>query len=312
MNAVTSNDPTPDWAEAQFHVRHYDLASTLDSGQAFRWWPQDNAWEGVIAGRWLRLCQSSENLLTARALAPVADWSWLENYLQLQVDLDSVLATFPDDTPLRTAVDACRGMRLLQQDPWECLASFILSSTKQIVQIRQVVALLCERFGRSIPAPPHTGPLRSFPEPAALAAATEADLRACKTGFRAPYLLAAARRVADGSLDLASLRARPVDEVRDILMTLPGVGRKIADCVLLYAYGFPEAFPIDVWIMRALKSLYFPKRRVTPKRLLTFGNSYFGPQAGYAQQYLFHYMRTRHPNPRRSRRTRPNHPPPSP
>jgi N-glycosylase/DNA lyase len=112
-------------------------------------------------------------------------------------------------------------------------------------------------------------------------------------GFRAPYLLAAARAVADGELDLERLRGLSLEAARNELINLPGVGRKIADCVLLFAYGFATAFPLDVWILKALRQLYFPRRKVSAKRLVTFSETHFGPNGGYAQQYLFHYMRTK-------------------
>jgi N-glycosylase/DNA lyase len=202
-----------------------------------------------------------------------------------------------------------------------------LSSTKQIVQIRQIVALLCERFGepiapaqvgRAVPCPPPDkvgapikrkspgahgvtrptrlvaeGEIYSFPTAERLAAVTETDLRACKMGFRAPHLLAAARQIADGRFDLERLRHLPQAEAREELMKLRGVGHKIADCVLLFAFGFDGAFPVDVWVERALRELYFPRRRVSAKRLQHFAATHFGPHAGYAQQYLFHYMRTK-------------------
>jgi N-glycosylase/DNA lyase len=310
--------------EILLRVRDYDLAATLDSGQAFRWQPGNDSWVGVIGRHWVRLTQM-RNGIRAETAGPVADWQWLRDYLQTETDLAAVLKTFPDDAPMRDAVAACRGLRVLRQDPWECLASFILSSTKQIVQIRQIVALLCERFGESvslsspkggegrveeadyfetqIPSPrpsPRLGGAReenglcfAFPTPQRLAAATEAELRACKMGFRAPHLLAAARRIADGKFDLERLRHLTLAEAREELMTLRGVGGKIADCVLLFAYGFDGAFPVDVWVERALRELYFPRRRVGDKRLRHFAATHFGPHAGYAQQYLFHYMRTK-------------------
>jgi 3-methyladenine DNA glycosylase/8-oxoguanine DNA glycosylase len=268
---------------------------------------------------------------------------------------------------MRAAVAHCHGLRLLRQDPWECLASFILSSTKQIVQIRQIVALLCENFGEPLslsasnrpsatlaPSDAETNGVRirpigisrletlnrrnvaqpspaagsggvsppvtisgrdaqatrrrdadatgfmgrvkqlcSFPTPDQIAALTEAQLRACKMGFRAPNLLLAAREIADGKLNLEHLRALDYAAARAALMTLRGVGGKIADCVLLFAYGFDTAFPVDVWIERALQELYFPRRRASEKRLRHFAAHHFGPHAGYAQQYLFHYMRTK-------------------
>ena len=282
-----------DAATAVFPVRDYDLAGTLESGQAFRWNRMDGGWNGVIQNHWVRL-RADEFSITAEAAQPVADWTWLRNYLQTDLDLGAVAASFPDDEPIRAAVTACRGLRLLRQDPWECLASFILSSTKQIVQIRQIVAVLCERFGEPLPAAPQYAPAFGFPSPARLARATEAELRACKMGFRAPYLLKTARAVTEGTIDLEKLRELPVEIAREELVKLPGVGRKIADCVLLFAYGFQTAFPVDVWVIKALQKLYFPHRRASPKRLRHFSETHFGPNAGYAQQYLFHYMRTKH------------------
>ena len=275
-----------------FDVQDYDLAATLSSGQAFRWRRDGANWQGVIAGKWVRLCQD-RGLLTAETAEPVSHWDWLADYLQTHVNLNEVLSTFPDDEPMRAAVAACRGLRLLRQQPWECLASFILSSTKQIVQIQQIVALLCERFGEPLAAPRGHPQAFAFPSVERLASASEAELRACKMGFRAPYLRATAAAIASGQFDPGKLPHLPPDQARAELLKLHGVGTKIADCVLLFAGGFHSAFPVDVWVMKALRQLYFPRRRVSVARLRKFTDSHFGPHAGYAQQYLFHYMRTR-------------------
>ena len=293
-------------------VRDYDLAATLDSGQAFRWQKENDSWVGIIGKHRVQLTQTPDGIHAATA-APVENWEWLRQFLQTEIDLAAVLKTFPDDEPMRAAVAACPGLRLLKQDAWECLASFILSSTKQIVQIRQIIALLCERFGEPVAGrnaeaqrtqrraenfltlrpSASSAPLRSFPSSARIAALNEAELRACKMGFRAPNLLAAAREIADGRFDLERIRHLPHAEARAELMKLRGVGGKIADCVLLFAYGFDSAFPVDVWIERALQQLYFPRRRASEQRLHRFAATHFGPHAGYAQQYLFHYIRTK-------------------
>ncbi|HLP78378.1 MAG TPA: DNA glycosylase, partial [Candidatus Paceibacterota bacterium] len=249
---------------ATFPVRDYDLASTLGSGQAFRWRCQDGGWNGVIAGRWVRLRADEFSICAETAgpqaqlhnapgapvsdpasfqshpatrrigdrrsavsfgsravsrcvVEPASDWNWLTDYLQCDLDLSAILQTFPDDEPMRAAVNACRGLRLLRQEPWECLASFILSSTKQIVQIQQIVALLSERFGEPIPTFPPYGPAFAFPTPERIARATEAELRGCKMGFRAPYLLETARTIASGKLNLEQLREVPVEIAREAL-----------------------------------------------------------------------------------------------
>lgn len=292
-------------------VKDYDLAATLDSGQVFRWQFRDGAWHGILGHHALRLTQTPDGI-HATAHAPVTDWAFLRHFLQSDVHLDTILKTFPADAPMTDAVAHCRGLRLLRQNPWECLASFILSSTKQIVQIRQIVALLCEKFGEPIAAgdvwssvthagrrdsgtPPHASRIshHAFPSPQRLAAATETDLRTCKMGFRAKGLLHAARDITEGRLNLERIRTLDYATARAELTKLHGVGIKIADCVLLFAYGFDSAFPVDVWIERALQELYFPRRRASHKRLHHFAATHFGPHAGYAQQYLFHYMRTR-------------------
>jgi N-glycosylase/DNA lyase len=272
-----------------FRVRDYDLAATLNSGQVFRWRQDENSWTGVVGKNFVRLTQTDGGIL-AETSTGIDDLDWLREFLQTGTDLAAILKTFPDDEPMRAAVASCRGLRLLRQDPWECLASFILSSTKQIVQIRQIVALLCDKFGEPITVGRAS---HQFPAPQRIAACTEAELRACKMGFRAPNLLAAARAVADGKIDLEKIRRLNYAEARTELMKLRGVGGKIADCVLLFAYGFDSAFPVDVWIERALQRLYFPRRRASEPRLRRFAATHFGPHAGYAQQYLFHYMRTK-------------------
>ena len=156
---------------------------------------------------------------------------------------------------------------------------------------QQIIALLSRRFGEPLPVPAGEEPVWSFPGSARLAEVSESDLRGCKLGFRAPYLRGTAQKLAAGEVDLGRLCGLSLDEARAELLKLPGVGVKIADCVLLFACGFPEAFPVDVWIMKALRRHYFPRRSVSPARLRRFIPTHFGPQAGYAQQYLFHYMR---------------------
>jgi N-glycosylase/DNA lyase len=283
--------PVAPGCDCSFPVRDYDLDATLTSGQAFGWERSAESWIGVVNRRWVKLTQAG-TVIRAQTAEPQTEWSWLADYLQPGVDLDRILATFPSDPDMRAAIESCRGLRLLRQDPWECLAAFILSSSKQIVQIRQIVAALGDRFGSPVVVPAGERPAFAFPPAQRLASATEAELRRCKMGFRAPYLLGTAQRIAAGQCDLAGLRQLPLAEARAQLLKLPGVGDKVADCVLLFAGGFPTAFPIDVWIAKALRKYYFRGRRVRPLRLRRYVARRFGPNAGYAQQYLFHYIRT--------------------
>lgn len=251
-----------------------------------------DGFEGVVGSRWTRLTPLADGI-RAEAMAPMPNWDWLRHYLQVKESIELVLSSFPPDPVLGEAVRHFRGLRLLRQDPWECLASFILSSTKQITQIRHMVALLCTRYGSQVQVPAGHEPEFAFPTAECLAQRSEPELLACKLGYRARYLQATAQRIAAGEPDLAALGSLELEAARERLTELPGVGRKIADCVLLFAYGFRKAFPIDVWIEGALRQLYFPRRRVTRGEMQSFVDTHFGAWAGYAQQYLFHYVRTR-------------------
>ena len=278
--------------EIELLVSDYDLDATMTSGQVFAWENLENGWVGVVDGNWARL-QAFAGGIRAVTASPQRDWTWLKHFLQTEVNLRELQATFPVDDPhLNTAVTTCHGLRLLRQPPWECLASFILSSTKQIVQIRQIVRLLRSRHGSLVPIPAGHAPAFAFPSPEQIALLSEKELRDCKMGFRAKYLLTAARRIVAGELELENIRQLSLAAARDELMKLPGVGEKIADCVLLFAYGFPAAFPIDVWVARALSQFYFKGRSTRPEQLRRFATRHFGPNAGYAQQYLFHHVRT--------------------
>jgi len=291
MSQPSLNTMSPRY-ELDLPVSNYDLDATMTSGQVFAWEQWDNGWVGVVSANWVSL-RPHAGVIRAITATPQSDWSWLTTFLQTDVHLPDLLATFPtDDFNLQAAVKTCHGLRLLRQPPWECLASFILSSTKQIVQIRQIVRTLCARHGTPVAVPAGQHPAFAFPTPEQIAALSEKELRHCKMGFRAKYLLSAARRVVAGELDLESIRQLSLESAREELTKLSGVGEKIADCVLLFAYGFPTAFPIDVWVARALSQFYFKGRRTHPEKLRRFAARHFGPNAGYAQQYLFHHVRT--------------------
>jgi N-glycosylase/DNA lyase len=263
----------------------------------------------------------------------------IARYFALDHPLAQICASFPEDKPMKAARDFCRGLRIIRQPKWECLATFICSSMKQVAHIRQISKKLRERFGearnvelqRSIQnahggsAAPRAmlidsasptfvnieqGTARStynhtvytFPEPARLARSSEQDLRECALGYRAKNLLATARLVANGDVDLEKWAALAEVDLRAKLCELPGVGAKVANCVMLFAYERLRAFPIDVWIERVLRENYFPRaRKLNATRLRTFTQEHFGEHGGYAQQYLFHYARM---NSRKSGRPR--------
>jgi N-glycosylase/DNA lyase len=288
---------------ATIPVKDFNLAATLECGQAFRWSRGADGWyTGVVGGEVWRLRQTGNSLEweteghasawpPAGTTATVAQKRDPPYYLSLDRDLSDIVATFPDDPHLRAAVQKYWGLRVLRQEPWETLATFIASSTKQIVQIRQIVELLSQRFGRARWPQRAAGQRRGeatasdhcFPTVEAIARASLPELQACKLGFRAKYLHAAARRIDRGEIRLEALPAMEYGRALEELLKLDGVGEKIANCTLLFSCGHDEAFPVDVWMKRALQRLP--------------AGTDFGPYAGWAQQYLFYHERNLRPSP---------------
>ena len=268
----------------------FSLADTLKSGQIFHWEPVEfeelQGFAGCIGSGAPAFVHQAE---TGRILTLEGDLARVARYFGLDHSSAAVHATFPaDDAVLREAIAYCPGIRVARQPLWECLATFITSSMKQVAHIRAISLTLRERYGE-----PHEFASRRFhayPTPEALAAAGEDALRACALGYRAKSLALAAEAVASGSIDLASVEAEPsLAKAREELMRLHGVGEKIANCALLFGAGRWEAFPIDVWIERILRQLY--RKRVKGAKLQAWAEGHFGPHAGYAQQYLFHFAR---------------------
>ena len=267
----------------------FDLAKTLDSGQVFHWEKCDAGFAGTIGTEPACVKQRGNELFV---IGP--SMQKVRRYFALDHPLAEICASFPDDPAMREARDYCNGLRIIRQPRWECLATFICSSMKQIAHIRQISRALRQRFG----APKKVVDLvvHTFPSSERLAETSEKELRECALGYRAKNLLATARLVASGEVNLEKWSKLSDVELREKLCELPGVGGKVANCVMLFAYERLGAFPIDVWIERVLKEKYFPrKRKVTPQRLRAFSASYFGPHGGYAQQYLFHHARKTSP-----------------
>jgi len=275
-----------------------DLAMTLDSGQVFHWEKAGNGFVGTIGDCPVYIEQGG-NALRAKVasassrsrLHPGQDaHATIASYFALDHPLSEICASFPNDTIMNEARDFCRGLRIIRQPKWECLATFICSSMKQVAHIRQISLALRRRFGdrRKI----GSRFAYTFPPARRIARASENDLRECALGYRARNLLMTARLVSSGKADLKAWSALPDADLREKLCALPGVGMKVANCVMLFAYERLRAFPIDVWIERVLKQQYFPpKKKVTELRLREFAETYFGEHGGYAQQYLFHHAR---------------------
>jgi N-glycosylase/DNA lyase len=274
----------------------FDLEKTLHSGQVFHWQKAGDGFAGTIGEQALYVEQSS-GMLKVRfggspkpAPKPRVLRGIVERYFALDHSLAEICESFPKDPIMNTARSFCRGLRIIRQPKWECLATFICSSMKQVAHIRQISLALRKRFGEQRMVGDQ--PVYTFPGAHRLAEASEKVLRDCKLGYRAKTLRATARLVSAGHADLGAWSVLPDAELRKALCALPGVGPKIANCVMLFAYERLRAFPIDVWIERVLRLHYFPRRKkMTAQRLRQFSETYFGEHGGYAQQYLFHHAR---------------------
>ncbi len=268
----------------------FRLDHTLESGQVFHWQKLgDAAYAGMI-GPWPVLVWQERRRLLAQSPAPREQ---VRRYFALDHKPAEIHATLPDDEFLRPAIAFCGNLRILRQPHWECLAAFITSSMKQVAHISGINGALRRRYGQPREFAQRT--FHTFPEPAVLAEAAEGDLREhCRLGWRAPTLKATAEVIARKKFRLASLRKKSYDDAHKALLKLPGVGPKVANCVLLFAYERLDAFPIDVWIERVLRETYFRDNPdASTAELRQFAHTYFGPNAGYAQQYLFHYWRSK-------------------
>ena len=274
----------------------FDLEKTLNSGQVFHWQKIDNGFLGAI-GDVPACVQQEDHILKVhfgetrkptRETRPLP--RLVTHYFALDHPLAEICASFPDDALMNAARDFCRGLRIIRQPKWECLATFICSSMKQVAHIRQISAALRTRFGERREIGNHV--VYTFPHAQHIAHASKTGLRECKLGYRAKNLCATAQLVSSGECNLEAWSALSDAELRERLCALPGVGAKIANCVMLFAYERLRAFPIDVWIERVLRQHYLPRRKkMTAQQLWEFSESYFGEHGGYAQQYLFHHAR---------------------
>ena len=273
----------------------FDLAESLESGQAHRWKFLGDGWYSGVLGPWLihirqrsggvEYQAASENAVDSDALDALL-WS----YFRLDDDIRSIYAEICRDRRVAEMVSRYPGLRILRQEPWECTVAFICSATSNIPRIHQNMEAMADRLGDPLEL---GGEVRhTFPSAYQLASAGEGLLRELGLGFRAPYVAAAAQRVCDGELDLDELVRLPYAETKRRLMECYGIGAKIADCIAVFSLEKLQAFPVDVWVRRALAEWYFPMQKKPPDRVMVeWAQDHFGQYAGYSQQYLFHARR---------------------
>ena len=256
-------------------VSDFDLPHTLDCGQAFRWDEKENGiWRGVAYGKYLELEKLSNGEIVLYNTSE-QDFKniWCE-YFDLERNYTEIIEAVATNEVLKSASEFGKGIRVLNQEPWETLCSFIISQNNNIKRIKGIISRLCESFGEK------NEDYYTFPSAEKIASLTLDDLSILRAGFRAKYILDAAQKVSSKEIDLYNLKNLSVDDARTELMKIKGVGPKVADCALLFSHKHIEAFPKDVWIKRAMEVLFDGE---LPKEAL--------PYAGIVQQYIFFYAR---------------------
>ena len=261
-------------------VKDFNLAHTLECGQVFRV-NKVNGWYFVNAlDKFFRIKQI-RNEIEFHGV----DKEFVVHFFSLNENLPEILKEINKDKFIEKSIDKYRGLRLIKQDPWECLISFICSSASNIPRIKSKLKALSESFGKRITL----DGVRDYTFPTPGKMNDYEKILDAKTGFRARYILEANNTVDIKHLN--SLRTQPYNLAKNELKKISGVGDKVADCILLFSLGFNQAFPVDTWIKKTMQLLYFDNNNVSNDRIRTFGLDYFGTYAGYAQQYLFMYSR---------------------
>ncbi len=256
------------------NAANFDLEQTLDCGQAFRWQRDENGvWSGIAFDRCIKLYKSENDIVILNSNKEDFYSVWF-NYFDLERDYNAIIKEISINKTVANAAKFGGGIRILNQDGWEALCSFIISQNNNIPRIKGIIERLCQNFGTK------TEGGYTFPSADTLAHLNAEDLAPLRCGFRAKYIIDAAQKVSNGAINFELLKKQEYFDARKTLMTIKGVGPKVADCVLLYGLGHFEAFPRDVWINRALDQLFNGE---LPPCTEKYG--------GIIQQYIFYYIR---------------------
>ena len=258
-------------------AEEFSLSDTFECGQCFRWDKIGDKYYGIALNTEAFVYYKGKNLIIEGDIPEDKIERWLE-YFDLHLNYSDICKNLSlIDPVLKKACEFCPGIRILKQEPWETLCSFIISQNNNIPRIKGIISRLCEAFGEKIGKNGF-----AFPKVKTIAELSEDDLKVIRSGFRAGYILDAARKICSGEIDLNLIRTMKIHDARKYLMQIKGVGPKVADCTLLYGFHKLEAFPVDVWMKRVMDKYFYGK-----------STKIFGEYAGLAQQYLFHYTRNK-------------------
>lgn len=270
------------------NVPDFDLRHIFDCGQAFRFDKEaDGSYFGVAFGHALKISQNGSRVILHETTEQEFNDIWY-NFFDFDRDYGEIKRALAHDDVMRQATEYGFGIRILRQELWETIISFIISASNNIPRIKGIIERLCINFGNEINYMGKT--CFSFPEPETLAKLTVSDLSVIRAGFRDKYILDAARKIAGGELSLDYIRSLPTAEAKTELMKINGVGNKVSDCILLFGLNRADSFPVDVWIRRIMEFCYFGKE-VSIKDVSELACEKFGELGGFAQQYLFFWAR---------------------
>jgi len=264
--------------------RTINLENTINSGQVFLWKKQDNFWYGV----------NGQDILKIDNLGDVVSHNNKKyDFFRSNDDIEKIIKSISKDKTTKIAVKKYLGLRLIRQDPFQCFISFIVSSNSNIQKIKSSLEKISIKFGTKIKF--DNQEFHSFPEPNKIANASIQEIQSCGVGYRAKFIIDAAKMVESKKIDFERLKKSNYHDAKETILTVPGIGNKVADCILLFSLDKIEAFPLDTWMIRILKKYYLKKfeiktKSITEKQYNILHEkivNYFGPYAGYAQQFLF-------------------------
>ena len=269
-------------------VEHFDLTHTFMCGQCFRWYEnEDKTYTGIAYGKAISLGFDGDSITVYNTTEDDVKNIWTD-YLDLNRDYAGIKKMYAKDKYVSKAMEFGYGIHILNQEIFECLISFIISTQNQIPRIKKIVAALSERYGKVCKIGDKT--LYAFPTAEELKNVKPEDISDLKAGYRADYIVDAVSKVLSGEVDLNKVKELPYAEAKKELMKIRGVGPKVADCVLLFSGRKSEAFPVDVWVQKTMRTLYMDEK-ATNKQIEQKAAELFGEYAGFAQQYLFYYSR---------------------
>ena len=269
-------------------VKDFELAHIFECGQCFRWKKEtDGSYTGVIKQGVVNIKKDGD-IVTIGGEVNGDIEEICNDYFDLSRDYTKIKKELcKDDVNMKLASDYGYGIRILNQDPWEMIISFIISAANNIPRISRTIENISKKYGKKVTYDGHEFYL--FPTPNELSNAKISDLRALNLGFRDKYVYEATRMIANREIDIEKLLKMDTLSAKKELMKIPGIGNKVADCILLFSMHRTEAFPVDTWIKKVMSELYVDSTNIT--KINKYATDRFGKYAGLAQQYLFYYRR---------------------